>query len=53
MTSGSPSPTLGVPIAMAYLEAGTDPEHSALAVDIRGDAVPADVTDLPFYRRRQ
>jgi aminomethyltransferase len=53
VTSGAPSPTLGVPIAMAYLEAGTDLEHSVLAVDIRGDAVPADVTDLPFYRRRQ
>ena len=53
VTSGAPSPTLGVPIAMAYLEAGTDLEHSVLAVDIRGDAVPADVTELPFYRRRQ
>jgi glycine cleavage system T protein (aminomethyltransferase) len=53
VTSGAPSPTLGVPIAMAYLKAGTDLEHSALAVDIRGDAAPADVTDLPFYRRRQ
>jgi aminomethyltransferase len=53
VTSGAPSPTLGVPIAMAYLEAGTDLGHSVLAVDVRGDAVPADVTDLPFYRRRQ
>ena len=53
VTSGAPSPTLGVPIAMAYLEAGTDTGHSVLAVDVRGDAVPADVTELPFYRRRQ
>jgi hypothetical protein len=27
-------------------------EHAVeLAVDVRGDAVPAEMTDLPFYRR--
>jgi len=54
VTSGAPSPTLGVPIAMAYLDrpaaslAGAD-----LSVGIRGDAVPAHLTDLPFYSRRR
>ena len=51
VTSGAPSPTLGVPIAMAYLNLG-DGEH-VLTVGIRGEAVPAHLTDLPFYRRRQ
>jgi aminomethyltransferase len=48
VTSGAPSPTLGVPIAMAYVV----PDVVASAVDIRGEAVPAIVTELPFYRRR-
>ena len=50
VTSGSPSPTLGRPIAMAYVQA----DHagaSHLQVDIRGKVVPAAVTTLPFYHR--
>jgi aminomethyltransferase len=48
VTSGAPSPTLGVPIALAYVV----PDVVPSAVDIRGEAVPAVVTELPFYRRR-
>ncbi len=51
VTSGAPSPTLGHPIAMAYLNAGTDARDAVLAVGIRGEAVPAQLTDLPFYSR--
>jgi aminomethyltransferase len=56
VTSGAPSPTLGVPIAMAYL----DPRAAAqaagdstgrLAIDVRGKAEPARLTELPFYHR--
>lgn len=51
LTSGTLSPTLGVPIAMGYLasqhaSAGTD-----LYVDIRGKLVAAKVVALPFYQR--
>jgi aminomethyltransferase len=52
VTSGAPSPTLGVPIAMAYLEPGGDGDDRVLAVGIRGEQVPVQLTDLPFYRRR-
>ena len=62
VTSGAPSPTLGVPIAMAYVEpevaeAAADaggpggPAEGRLAVDIRGRAEPAMMTPLPFYHR--
>ncbi|GAA2721338.1 glycine cleavage system aminomethyltransferase GcvT [Actinocorallia aurantiaca] len=47
VTSGAPSPTLGKPIAMAYVGTGSTP----VAVDIRGKHEPVDVVDLPFYRR--
>ncbi len=53
ITCGAPSPTLGVPIAMAYLEPGAGQGDPVLTVGIRGEAVPAHLTDLPFYRRRQ
>src|SRR5262244_1885108 len=56
VTSGAPSPTLAVPIAMAYLDpeaAGRarDDTEGRLAVDVRGRPEPATITDLPFYRR--
>jgi hypothetical protein len=36
---------------MAYLAAGTDPSDAVLTVGIRGEAVPVELTDLPFYSR--
>jgi aminomethyltransferase len=48
VTSGAPSPTLGTPIAMAYVETGAT---GPFGIDIRGNAEPAEVTELPFYDR--
>ena len=50
VTSGSQSPTLNRPIAMAYVRRA-DASPSFLHVDIRGTHVSADVVQLPFYRR--
>jgi aminomethyltransferase len=51
VTSGAPSPTLGRPIAMAYVDADLDTATGAFAVDVRGRAEDVDVVDLPFYTR--
>lgn len=50
VTSGAPSPTLGRPIAMAYVERGAS---GPFEIDVRGKAEPAEVTGLPFYDRRK
>lgn len=49
VTSGAPSPTLGKPIAMAFVDSGV--EQADLMVDIRGRHEPVDVVPLPFYKR--
>ncbi|MGW1997941.1 glycine cleavage system aminomethyltransferase GcvT [Embleya sp. NPDC001921] len=51
VTSGAPSPTLGVPIAMAYVSTDRAEPGTRLAVDIRGRAEPVEVVALPFYKR--
>ncbi|MEX0868793.1 MAG: glycine cleavage system aminomethyltransferase GcvT [Nitriliruptoraceae bacterium] len=51
VTSGALSPTLGHPIAMAYVAADHADTGTRLQVDVRGTAATVDVVDLPFYRR--
>ncbi|MDH6219454.1 glycine cleavage system aminomethyltransferase GcvT [Streptomyces pseudovenezuelae] len=54
VTSGAPSPTLGKPIAMAYVDtAHAAPGTSGVGVDIRGSHEPYEVVALPFYKRRK
>jgi len=51
VTSGSQSPTLSVPIAMAYVPPADATPGTMLEVAVRGTAIPAEVVPLPFYRR--
>lgn len=51
ITSGALSPTLGHPIAMAYVNPSSAEEGTAVFLDVRGTSIPATVTALPFYRR--
>jgi len=48
ITSGSFSPSIGVPIAMGYVDTDSAGDGTDLAVVVRGTARPARVTPLPF-----
>ncbi len=50
VTSGTLAPTLGRPIALAYLDARLGPDDT-VTVDVRGHAVEATVVKPPFLRR--
>ena len=53
VTSGALSPTLGYPIAMAYLDSEVAESGVGLEVDVRGTRLPVVVADLPFYHRKR
>jgi len=53
VTSGTPSPTLGKPIAMAYVAPGDGEPGTILNVEIREQPVSAEVVPLPFYKRER
>jgi aminomethyltransferase len=51
VTSGTFSPTLERPIAMAYVRREHAAPGTTLSIDIRGSREPAQVVPLPFYKR--
>ncbi len=51
VTSGTQSPTLGVPIAMAYVAPDDAEPGTVVDIEIRDTRVAARVVALPFYRR--
>jgi aminomethyltransferase len=51
VTSGTQSPSLGQPIAMAYVAPGDGEPGTMLDVEIRDQRVAAEVVPLPFYKR--
>jgi aminomethyltransferase len=51
ITSGALSPTLGHPIAMAYVDPTLAEVGTELFIDVRGTRIPASVVSLPFYKK--
>lgn len=53
VTSGQPSPSLGYPVALAYVEVAYTEPGTALDIDLRGKTEPFEVVALPFYKRQK
>ncbi len=51
VTSGCLSPTLGYPIAMAYVTTGHHAVGQAVAVDLGTQKIEGKIVPLPFYKR--
>ncbi|RZM82384.1 glycine cleavage system aminomethyltransferase GcvT [Leptolyngbya iicbica] len=52
VTSGTLSPSLGYPIALAYVPANLAKVGQSIGVEIRGKTHPAQVVKKPFYKRK-
>ena len=53
VTSGQPSPTLGYPVALAYVDVEHSEPGTIVDVDLRGKTEPFEVVALPFYKRQK
>ncbi|BCW50534.1 aminomethyltransferase [Arthrobacter sp. 1088] len=53
VTSGQPSPTLGYPIALAYVDVEHSTPDTVVEVDLRGKAEQFEIVQLPFYKRQK
>lgn len=50
VTSGALAPSLGVAVALAYVDADLCEPGQALDIEVRGKPLPAKVVKLPFYK---
>ncbi len=51
VTSGTHSPTLDADIGMGYVPRRLAEPGTAIDLDVRGRTVPAEIVELPFYKR--
>lgn len=50
VTSGSLAPSLGVAVALAYVDKNVSEVGQSLDIDVRGKKLAAQVVELPFYK---
>ena len=50
ITSGSLAPSLGVAVAMAYIDSPLTVPGTKLQIDTRGARLDATVVEMPFYK---
>jgi aminomethyltransferase len=53
VTSGCLSPTLGYPIAMAYIDVAQAETGNTVQIDLGKAMVDAKVVPMPFYKPKQ
>ena len=53
VTSGGPAPFIKKNVGMAYVPSTTGPVGTNIEISIRGQAAPARIIALPFYKRPQ
>ena len=51
VTSGGFGPSVGAPIAMAYVESAQAADGTALEIEVRGKRLPATVVPMPFHQK--
>jgi aminomethyltransferase len=51
LTSGTFSPSLNLSIGIGYVTIANAKVGSKIAVDIRGQQIPAEIVPTPFYKR--
>ena len=51
VTSGGFAPSVGAPIAMAYVEAALSADGTALEIEVRGKRLAATVVPMPFHQK--
>ena len=52
VTSGTFGPSMAGPVAIGYLPSTLSASHTLLFVDVRGNRLPVEVTELPFVPHR-